>query len=56
MTATDAPLQQPSIAWQTGRVQAIVTETSRVKSIILQPAQLVRALARPARRHPSHRR
>ncbi|MGY4315057.1 FAD-binding oxidoreductase [Bradyrhizobium sp. JR3.5] len=38
MTATDAPLQQPSIAWQTGRVQAILAETSRVKSIILQPA------------------
>ncbi|QIO32344.1 ferredoxin reductase [Bradyrhizobium sp. 1(2017)] len=39
MTATDAPLQQHSIDWQTGRVQAIVTETSRVKSIILQPAR-----------------
>ena len=38
MTAIDAPLQQPRIAWQTGRVQAIVAETSRVKSIILQPA------------------
>lgn len=38
MTATDAPLQRPRIEWQTGRVQAIVTETSRVKSIILQPA------------------
>jgi ferredoxin-NADP reductase len=38
MTATDAPLQQPRIEWQTGRVQAIVAETNRVKSIILQPA------------------
>ncbi|MBR0843534.1 ferredoxin reductase [Bradyrhizobium liaoningense] len=38
MTATDAPLQQHRIEWQTGRVQAIVVETSRVKSIILQPA------------------
>ena len=38
MTATDAPLQQPRIAWQTGRVQAIVTETCRVKSIILKAA------------------
>ena len=38
MTAIDAPLQQPRIAWQTGCVQAIVVETSRVKSIILQPA------------------
>lgn len=38
MTATDPPLQQPRIAWQTGRVLAIVAETSRVKSIMLQPA------------------
>ena len=38
MTATDASPQPPRIAWQTGRVQAIVAETSRVKSIILQPA------------------
>ncbi|MCA1458247.1 ferredoxin reductase [Bradyrhizobium sp. BRP22] len=39
MTATDAPLQQPKIEWQIGRVLAIVAETSRVKSIILQPSR-----------------
>lgn len=39
MTATDAPLQQPRIEWQIGRVQAVVTETSRVKSLILRPAR-----------------
>ncbi|WP_050629778.1 ferredoxin reductase [Bradyrhizobium viridifuturi] len=38
MTATDALPQQPRIAWQTGRVHAILDETSRVKSIILEPA------------------